>query len=72
MFSRKFTRGSVFSRIYEGVCVFVKIYEEGPCFRKGPGSVFFQGPGSGPGPGYTVRLFLLTALLSFNVQLKKY
>ena len=60
-----FCLGSVFSRIFEkGPCflenlrggsVFSKIYEGGQCFRKGPGSVFSQGPGSGPGPGYTVR-----------------
>ena len=67
MFSRIFLWGSVFSPISEeGPCflenlregsVFSKIYEGGPCFRKGPGSVFSQGPGSGPGPGYTVRPF---------------
>ena len=55
MFSRIFEGGPCFLENLRGGSVFSKVYEGGPCFRKGPGSVFSQGPGSGPGPGYTVR-----------------
>ena len=61
----EFTRGvRVFVKIYEEVRVFVKV--RGPCFRKGPGSVFSQGPGSGPGPGYTVRPSVSSIKLLFS------